>query len=392
MTAAAVETNAFVDPASLAQVWQCLKRGPKHGNLWSWRSAAEVTTLLLFCPHVRVFPNLSANALPGGVEGRMMASLERCGVISRPPLGPGVREQAVERTASLAGQHPYVDYLRSHLLAALSDAETQEWLDWSRRRALLAHLIHGRGLFDERFIPALASILDVSEGDMRVLWPFTCDDNYVRTLQRTKRLTCQDSLVLDAFLMSAVLRGFVNDMCAQDRFQILHHPLRQNALPLAEDRCAQVQLLATQHALVCVLLGTCLYHPTSGQRHVAWASSICALRSYLQQHPERLGTEDTDQAWSVAAKIAGDARLDACPRWVKSGSELSMRVLSALAALQVTRLYPCLGNAMLAVSLVTDQTRATNAVERRYLDPGRLEQLGRVTAGRIESVSGEPVP
>jgi hypothetical protein len=322
-------TIGHIDSASLHGVIAALGyQNIDQWPLWTLWSAAEVTSALINDPMFEIAPGPGTYAGDYGLMDHTMRSLAL--IISKSQPRNAWREKATNRVKRWVGRYPL--NVRKAYEKVRADPSFQGWLDYSIRNFLVEHSASLDGLFDPIFIPQLSTVLNCSANELRDIWQKSRDLKQVDEWSKKQPDTDDFKLVIDAFVLAAIIRGRYHEYVAEEAgWQVIHHPIRYAILPMKK-QSAEFPLTNTEKYFVGIILASAFSEKKIKDRISLWANNVVEAKKAVKIGVIDLSGRDSN---SMAESLA----LDAAKRLnLRTYSRLSAAIFDALSILLISSL------------------------------------------------------
>lgn len=205
------------------------------------------------------------------------------------------------------------------------DSSFAEWLDWSIKHAWIEHAMMHNGLFDPAFVPELAILLNCSEPELHRILELSQNPREVAQWVREDLNEPICELAVQAYVISALLRGRFHDHLAEAQdLLIMHHPLRDRILAY---KSKNVAFVATDSEVffIKILLFSALCEKRIEDRISLWADNIVKTRLGLDKVDLRQRDSEA-KAIEAARETVKKLNLRVHPRRVTKAIDISADV------------------------------------------------------------------
>lgn len=372
-------TNGYIDSASFHGVILALRDGkPESWQPWVWDTVHSVTCALWSQPSFSISPDPSPHH---GARGEYDHLLTEFSV-----LFSGIAHQdsrALQRTRQWARRNTQKVRLLHQQLG--SNPSFAQWLDWYIDYFWPNHCQMHDGLFTPEFIPVLSRIMDCDEQDLAKVHGHSRNLPQVESWAQHRPNTEDFALVLQAFVLSTLLRGRYHDYAAEHAgVQIYHHPMRQSILT-PKSPTALFTVPNSAWYLTNIILRGALVEKRVPNRVALWAGNILKVRRAEKVGLIDLRHKDSDAA---ARQAAFQAARRAGIRLHRRAFESFLEILGCggVAALSAYALSPWISVPLaIGAHVVSRKLRVAERVARSiHLTEGRLQDLGTAPPGRVE--------
>lgn len=275
--------HGTIDLASSYEVLSVFNAGePSRCYDWSWEQAVRITSALVGASGVGVAPSPGYAGQASGSIGELMSRLSNAQLVAMEHPGPHVLTSGLRETQEWA--HYDLVELQEELHRLKRDPNFQPWLDWNVRGVWSEHTQRLGGLFDPALLPEVALVLGISGREARRLLRES------RNLRAIQRYTTRDrdteifAALCDAFVASALIRGWFHDRVADlAGHQILHHPIRSGVLPLKTSHEGQTFVTSEAELIFAnIILADTLEKPEH-DRIGRWVCTVANARRHWAQ-------------------------------------------------------------------------------------------------------------
>jgi hypothetical protein len=376
----------MMDNTCIYEVVEALSsNGPAKCHLWAWKSAVEVTCVIVGSQHLRLAPSPTRDGLPSGQFGQLLLGLSE--FVQTAEAAPAAAKSAKQATKRWLRDHPG-RVAETYRVTARS-AEFRAWLDWFTRNVWEEHASRLGGLFDPDFIPQMVPILELPRGDLEKLWHISNDSPAVARLARRQPDTPTFRSLQDAYVVSALIRGKYHDYVARKSgWQIMHHPLRATLLPAWGNRAGQeYPISGTEAYFANIILGSAYSHPRRNRLN-EWTTNVLAARCAWRAGIIDLRPKLTDDI-ALAAAVRAARQLDVpchsrtLDRALEVAASLGVGGLSSFTLTGWESLAAAGGTAVIAY-LAKDKEPSRRAISVITRRGGRLQALAKAGPGRID--------
>jgi len=306
-------SEGYIDSATMHEVIAALMhKRPEECYAWAWQGAIETTCTLIGTEHLKLPPAPGFEGATSGLYADFLQILSSIVSRSRPT---GDIEQKARRQAK-AWVRRNATGIRSHYEQLKMDKQNfARWLNpnvsdkWTDRWPGF-NIEHSRrldGLMDRTFLSEISSILNKSEPELQRIWTLSCDTTLLEEYAKHQPDDDDFRLMRDAFVVSALVRGVYHDYVAKDSgWQIMHHPLRQAALPRSLKRSAgEYPVSNTQRYFSSIILAGAFKQRTLDARVKCWGENVSKARGPALTGDIDLGLKGNDDvAKDVAIRAA----------------------------------------------------------------------------------------
>ncbi|MGA2070667.1 MAG: hypothetical protein ABSG97_04895 [Sedimentisphaerales bacterium] len=386
-------TLGWIDSASISQVVQAFDIYPNKNVPWEWDIPLFVTRLLISTStrNIGLAPGISPIAFKsdgpiGGVTRKLLSS----GIIARRISTPQIRENALEKTKDRINTSPSEFQKRFKDLLKKDGDKVSGWLDWSRRRALVEHFQLFGNLFDERFIPEIALLLNMGENDVRKLYKATSQLKDIEVLSKQKKNTTFCNEVLYCYLIAAILRGIYHDnVAASSGYQVAHHPIRTTFLSDLPAQPLTFEVSSAEDYLANIVLHDALLGEKNLENRLGrWAENITKIRNANKPGYQKIDLrpkKDPSLAFDESLRAARTLGIYCIPRSLEN---ILPTVFGKVAGKVIGYvLMPFIGTcATLAEEAVVEESTehlARRGIQTLYGRHGRLVKLAKLPPGRL---------
>ena len=303
--------EGFIDWASLTEVANSYRGDMRSAYRWSAVCAVEVTCAIVHGEQLKVLPSGSDRmTTTRGPHDVLRAAVTEY-VDSSESLDAGsiqrvanVNDWATDNSADLR-------VIIGHCLASPDvvygrGSQFDQWLSFALGPNLEATGLRVGGLFDLNFAAPLATIMEISEDELRQIWRTTQE---MSALVRSGELL---ELVKAAHVLSIMLRGRYHDLTAQEYGrQVLHHPVRRPVLPVLTGPAVPVpyEVTNSEHMMAQLLWASGFAERKHHERIRLWAENVrlvrMAIRAEFIDLPQRSSDDRALDTAVDAAKRAG---------------------------------------------------------------------------------------
>jgi len=164
-------------------------------------------------------------------------------------------------------------------------------------------------LFDEEFIPSIASAVGCSERQLREVHKLTQDEATVRRWLKSDLATDDARLASDAYFISALIRGrFHEQMAVEADLQLAAHPFRRS-VGRALRKQAEDAVYNSEEYFAKAIIGSSLMETTWDRRVSAWSQNISKARRAISLRqialPDATVDSDAERCAAEAARACG---------------------------------------------------------------------------------------
>jgi hypothetical protein len=295
------------------------------------------------------------------------------------------------------------DYLRGKRTELFTDTTNFEpWLHRSIRHAWVEHATRLDGLFNAEFSEPIVLALNTPKADIDDLRLKSCNADHIATLAKKMPNTNEFDLMRNAYVVSAVIRGYYHQVIARNRGEhLFRHPFRRNSpLPPSLDQAAKQEVVqyrypitAAQSAFATIVLASAMRSWRSYHRPKRWIETIRSVRGAVRARDGSLASTNLyalswPHAGQEAAVQAARTLGIACPSAV-----LNMMVdfagAAGLASATGLALTACPPAAVPVLSVAADGVGGL-IQPSKFLFGRRLERLAKRAPGAIDYIWDEP--
>jgi hypothetical protein len=267
--------NGYVDSASIwgviaAMSYSRVEEWPE----WTKQSAIEVTHALVNDHYLEIAPGPGSFAGAMGLYDHAMRNLAF--MVSDSVPAEGVLKHAETRLRKWVSR--YHASISAAFGRAMADENMEDWLGWAIPNSWVWHSAMLEGLFNQGLVPQLALVLGRSEDELHDAWERSCDLKQVKDWAKRQPDSDDFSLVRDAYVLAALLRGRFHDHFAEAAdLQIMHHPFRYSFLP-KKSETAIVVPTNTEKYFTSIILASAFAERTAKGRIALWAENVAKAR------------------------------------------------------------------------------------------------------------------
>lgn len=326
--ARAVMTLGVIDSMCTWEVVSTLlRRRVEDRYPWASRTAAAVSYALMTTRHLRVAP---APTIPRAASGfQTVLNDALASVVNHEPADPQLHKIALDRTKRWVSANP--ETLRRTYAELTQDEENfRPWCETAFGQALAEHSERLGGLFNPEFIPQLARVLDVGKADLIDAWRLSTNIDKVRWYSTHREDSDQFRLILDAFVVAALIRGRYHAQVARAAGnQIMQHPMRK-AVSLRVRPATRVPITVPKvgHYLASIAINGAGAEKRVEDRLGAWASSLISVRTAVLRGELDLEVEDEadDTAQKRAVQIARNLNLTTHSKTIDTALDVAIEL------------------------------------------------------------------
>lgn len=296
------ETKGFTDAATIHSALAALAAGSRGASSnWDKRGLVEATYMLLH-KSIRIAPGVGRFAGASGLYSTVVSAF--------PGLNTTVSNRQVAATKRKAWLSMHRPRLKAAWRAACADADFTDWAASQRRLFWPDHVAMYGALFNEEFVSAIASVLNVSEADLQAVHNLTRDLKQVTVWSKQNQLVSESvTLAESSWLISSMIRGKDHEFLAREEdVQLFSHPFRRGI----EAQLPSATLESLLNSEVCftrILIGSALLETTPERRVGTWTDNLAAARRALELGsialPEASVERDAERHAINAAKVIG---------------------------------------------------------------------------------------
>jgi hypothetical protein len=382
-------TPTLLDSASLGELAYLFDSGrPMRRYTWAYQCAYESTCLLLSCKSIRIAPGVRL-AKPSGVHGRLRSRL--ASLIHEYRAKKDVTDLALDETrlwalrpenqahlARYVDFGPLVDAGISEALGPFVESHKEQWYDVAAERG---------ELFDEMFIEAIASTLDVSPDELSRLHSLIRREPH-RLMESGEGLGSYGSdLASSAYLVSILLRGYLHDAYARlENVQVLHHPYRTIFLENGAQPSGSLSFGPSNsvRAVASILIEGSMRQRSAEARVEHYCNSMEALLRAVRQGRLNLRQADDDE---IALRDSADAFVRLGIRTHSPASDQWLDYLFGGAVNWLTSFHLVSWESFVAgmagAAISAKFSIGSRAADKLLERPQRLARLGRHGPGRL---------
>lgn len=313
-----------VDSASVSQVVELLYFAkPTESYPWAWMTSLEVTSLLIRAPHLKMMPGPGKAGAATGAYGMLTRQL--AGILGQEPPNIEGSHAALASTRRWARRNaPKIAGLYRELRSDNRNFGT--WLDWSVRTAWPERASRLGGLFDDALTPEIAAILGFSQEYMNVLRRAGTDPVTVQAFARWQPDSDTFRHLVDAYVVSALLRGRFHDYVARRQAsQVVHHPFRQSVLSRLHGSRTEYELENTERYLANIILAAAFAEKRHEARITVWAQNVLLARQGLMDESIALFPKRSDVVGlETAIRSAKQIGIRTHPKWLEHALDASV--------------------------------------------------------------------
>jgi hypothetical protein len=310
-------TEGYIDSSSIYEVLAVLgAKSPEETYPWALQSTIASTSMLMNTYNLKIAPAPDKTGRASGLYGHLIEKLAEFISIYRPK--DEIAQKALQRTKLWAYKNTEkIRRIYSNLRT--DDKNFNRWLDRSINNAWLEHAKRLRGLFNTELIPELSCILEVKQNELNRIHQLSRDLSVVNDYIRRRPDEDDFRLLLDAYAISALLRGRYHDYIVKNSsHQIMHHPFREGVLPVIRgNQKIQFLITNTQRYLSNIAIAGALSEPSQKERISTWVENVHKLRIAVHSDSIDITQKDNeDKALTMAVKAAKQLSIRVYTKWL----------------------------------------------------------------------------
>lgn len=280
---------------------------PQRSFPWSWQNLLEVTAALIGAQHFSLAPPLSG--LRSVVDRQSLLLEHLAPVVRAPQPSLATRNTAQKRARAWVRRNPQrLRDLRDSLWT--KNEPFSDWIDWSVKEALISHAQRFGGLFDPALFKELGAVMELDVREIKDLHRMSSDEAVLMRVRRDYAQQKDSVLLLQAYMLSAVIRGRFHMHVAEiEGQQLLHHQVRDGCLTEAPYSDLRVYCPSNTESFIAQLLCVASYRERNeSARQAAWAQAVLKTKDWAS----------TSQRGDLRQKDNPQVALDEAIRIVKS--------------------------------------------------------------------------
>lgn len=379
-------SELYIDSASIYEIIGLLRcKQPDETYGWAWRSAIEATSTLIHSHHVIMSPAPHVHGAASGPYGYLMQEISDLIELEKPDPQKAIK--AISNTKKWARKNPE-EVLNAYETIKTDKNNFSNWLQGGISFSWTEHSNRLGGLFDFQFIPEISRILDVPTDELEKVWNLSKNKKVLEDC--SKNITDENnfSIMKDAYVVSALLRGRYHDYLARDSsLQIIHHPIRLPILPSSKGKTRiEFPVSNVESYLSHIILASTFAEKSLNNKIKCWEENMRRVRKEALRGSIDLRQKDYDDvAYELALKAAEQSN-------IRIHSKLFTDALDATVALGVgvfTSFFLVGWSSFIVGGIAYAASKKTEIGENaaRLLGgrQNRLRDLANFEPGRIES-------
>jgi hypothetical protein len=386
-------TVAHIDSATITGAIAALDYGtPRIWHPWAYESIKTLTSLMLFHHQLFVLPSLKIDEKWAEGDDLYDFTWKRLEPVL-PIQGRTYAEHSMLTTLSSSALAVLKNWLRQNNESARAAVDLvkskdsyEPWLDWAIENAWEGHSRRLDGLFNVEMVEELAIVLNCDVRLLYQVWQKSRDLEQIKFWKKTRQ--GEDFILArEAFIAAAVFRGRYHEFLGRYvKWQVVHHPIRQNALDQpAAARGTRLVLAKPIDYFSNILLNTAMKERSSKARIELWLKNVQMARMRPRVTVDLCEPEDNeDNARRTAIRAARRIGIQVYPDWLKFCDAILDLGIGVLTSFVLTNwsAFVVTAGATLATRPVTRIARAVTLRE------GNLRNLTALPPGRITQILG----
>lgn len=315
-----ISLRGYIDAGSLSGAVAAFNFAePKDTYSWAWQNAIEVTSALIGTRHIRVSPEPNPIRPPTAPYGPVFQEFSQVLDIVQPP--EVVLSSAYDSTKELVNKYQ-IKIKQIYARHQKDQKGFGNWLDWVISNSWSNHAARKGGVCDSVFLPEVAEILKITETDLREVQKLSACPTTLKSIARTQSPAYLFAILVDAFVISAIIRGIYYACVAHKMsIQLLCHQIREalfsNSSP---QNNIEYRVSNTEHFLATIIVASAYREKNQRQRINEWSNSLFKARQAVHEEKVDLRFRKFDDvALDEAIRIAKLLDIRTKSKWIDKG-------------------------------------------------------------------------
>jgi len=319
-----IGTRGHVDGGTVSGALSLFRfHRPNNAYPWAWQNASEVTALLVSTEHIGLSPEPAPLRPPTDPTGPLIRQLS--GVVESRLIHHEISSTCSVQTKRWVRRN--LEKIRGSYAQLKTDiAGFGSWLDWVIENSWASHAARKGGVCDRVFLREVALALEVPYGDLLRIQQLSADPVLLRRFCRHHRSSGDFDLMVDAFVVSAIIRGKYYAMVARgSSCQFLCHQSRESIFATAPPSSNEYGLTNTERYLAALLVSSAFRERRYTARISAWSDGI--LRSRRAVAEERIDLRHRrldDVALEESIRVLKLLDIRTTSKWIDRGVDAGL--------------------------------------------------------------------